>query len=259
MRLDKYLMEQGYVSTRAKAQDAIEAQRVSVNQHIITKNSYDVKEADIVELQEEAISFVSRAGFKLYDVLIPFAISLQGRNVIDVGASTGGFSDVCLQQGAAHVYALDVGSDQLAETLRNDPRISNMEHTNCRYLRKDMFDRPIDFCCSDVSFISFKLLLPAIIEVMDTIEIVALIKPQFEAGKEHIGKHGIIKDAKVHLRVLQDMEAYIRSLGLYLHHVQASSVLGRDGNKEFVFHIKQEASAKCFDYKKIIADYNIKR
>lgn len=259
MRLDKYLMAHGFVATRAKAQDAIQEGRVYCNGCVLVKNSYDVKDEDVVTVKEEKISFVSRAGFKLYDVLEPFELSLKGRTVIDVGASTGGFTDVCLQQGAKHVYALDVGSGQLAEKLRNDTRVTNMEHTNCRYLQKDMFEQHIDFCCSDVSFISLKLLFPSILEVMDHVEIVALIKPQFEAGKAYIGKHGIVKDAKVHLRVLQDMEAYLLSLGLYVHHVQASSILGRDGNKEFVFHIKKEVSTKQFDYKKIIEEYNIKR
>lgn len=259
MRLDKYLVEKGYAATRAKAQDAIQAGRVLVNSQIVVKNSYDLKEEDQVEVKEAELSFVSRAGFKLYDVLEPFEINLEGKTVIDVGASTGGFSDVCLRQGAAHVYALDVGSDQLDPSLCKDPRISNMEHVNCRYLTKNMFDRAIDFCCTDVSFISLKLLLPAIASVMDRVEIVALIKPQFEAGKQAVGKHGIVKDAAVHLRVLQDMEQFLHQMGLYVHHAAASSVLGRDGNKEFVFHIKDEAATTVFDYRRIIKEYSPRR
>lgn len=259
MRLDKYLVEQGLTTTRAKAQDAIQEGRVFVNELEIQKNSYEVNESDTVIVKEAALSFVSRAGFKLYDVLEPFAICLQDRYVIDVGASTGGFSDVCLRKGAAFVYAVDVGSGQLDPQLAQHPRIKNMEHTNCRYLEKGMFAHPIDFCCIDVSFISLKLLLPSILSIMSHVEIVALIKPQFEAGKQAIGKNGIVKDKKVHLRVLQDMEHYIRELGYYVHHVRASSVLGRDGNKEFVFHIKEEVSTMTFDYKTIIEDYKVKR
>ena len=209
MRIDQYLVEHGYVTTRSKAQDAIKAQRVSVNQHIITKNSFQVKDEDDVQVASSQLSFVSRAGFKLYDVIEDFQLNLKDRICMDVGASTGGFSDVCLREGAKLVYALDVGSDQLDPALRNDPRIINMEHTNCRYLTKDMFDQIPTFACMDVSFISIKLILPAIKEVMDDVELVALVKPQFEAGKEHIGKHGIVKDKKIHVQVLKDMISYV--------------------------------------------------
>ena len=232
MRIDQYLVEHGYVTTRSKAQDAIKAQRVSVNQHIITKNSFQVKDEDDVQVASSQLSFVSRAGFKLYDVIEDFQLNLKDRICMDVGASTGGFSDVCLREGAKLVYALDVGSDQLDPALRNDPRIINMEHTNCRYLTKDMFDQIPTFACMDVSFISIKLILPAIKEVMDDVELVALVKPQFEAGKEHIGKHGIVKDKKIHVQVLKDMISYVQEVGLYVHHLQSSSILGRDGNKE---------------------------
>ena len=259
MRIDLYLVEHGYVTTRSKAQDAIKAQRVSVNQHIITKNSFQVKDEDDVQVASSQLSFVSRAGFKLYDVIEDFQLNLKDRICMDVGASTGGFSDVCLREGAKLVYALDVGSDQLDPALRNDPRIINMEHTNCRYLTKDMFDQIPTFACMDVSFISIKLILPSIKEVMDDVELVALVKPQFEAGKEHIGKHGIVKDKKIHVQVLKDMISYVQEVGLYVHHLQSSSILGRDGNKEFVMHIKSEPTKKSFDLKRIVEEQKIIR
>ena len=259
MRIDQYLVEHGYVTTRSKAQDAIKAQRVSVNQHIITKNSFQVKDEDDVQVASSQLSFVSRAGFKLYDVIEDFQLNLKDRICMDVGASTGGFSDVCLREGAKLVYALDVGSDQLDPALRNDPRIINMEHTNCRYLTKDMFDQIPTFACMDVSFISIKLILPAIKEGMDDVELVALVKPQFEAGKEHIGKHGIVKDKKIHVQVLKDMISYVQEVGLYVHHLQSSSILGRDGNKEFVMHIKSEPTKKSFDLKRIVEEQKIIR
>lgn len=259
MRIDQYLVEHGYVSTRSKAQDAIKAQRVSINQKIITKNSFQVKAEDDVYVASSQLSFVSRAGFKLYDVIEDFQLDLKDRICMDVGASTGGFSDVCLHEGAKMVYALDVGSDQLDPTLKNDQRIINMEHTNCRYLTSDMFDPLPTFACMDVSFISIKLILPAIIEVMDEVELVALIKPQFEAGKEHIGKHGIVKDKKIHVQVLKDMISYVQEVGLYVHHLQASSILGRDGNKEFVMHIKSQPTNKSFDLKRIVEEQKIIR
>ncbi len=251
MRLDKALVARGLLATRAKAQDAIKAETVYVDERVITKNSFEVKETAHIRITTPSLQFVSRAGYKLYDVLTPFEISLQNRIVVDVGASTGGFSDVCLQQGANCVYALDVGSGQMAPSLLQDPRLRNMEHINARYLDKAMFDMPIDFACIDVSFISLKLILPALIAVMDHVEIVALIKPQFEAGKQYLNKNGIVKDLKVHVRILHELHDYIDSLGCYVHHMRKSSITGRDGNQEYVFHIKGTPCTCTFDYTKI--------
>ena len=259
MRIDHYLVEQGFIATRAKAQDAIREGRVCVNSAVITKNSYQLKDTDRVELQQAALSFVSRAGFKLYDVLDDFSIKLKNRICIDVGASTGGFSDVCLKQGASKVYAVDVGTDQLDSTLRKEAKLICMEQMNARHLNKEMFDELPDFACMDVSFISVKHILPALKDIMSNVEMVVLVKPQFEAGKEHIGKHGIIKDKKVHVQVLKDMLSYVQELGLFVHHIQGSSILGRDGNKEFVMHVKQEPKAQLFDIKKIVEEDHTKR
>lgn len=252
MRLDKALVERGLVITRAKAQDAIMAGRVSVNDIVITKKNYMIDDDAIVKLQEEVLSFASRAGFKLYDVLEPFQISLQDRIVMDIGASTGGFSDVCLRAGAAHVYALDVGSNQMSPHLLKNPRLENREHVNCRYITPDMFAQPITFACMDVSFISCKLIIPNVIACMKQVELVVLVKPQFEAGKAFINKHGIVKDLKVHERILKDMYEFVTTLGLYVHHIQKSSVVGRDGNQEYVFHIKDEIIHEQFDYRQIV-------
>ncbi len=252
MRLDKALVEREITPTRAKAQDAIIAGRVKVNDVVVTKKNVIVNDDDILSLQEETLSFVSRAGFKLYDVLEPFDISIKDRIVMDVGASTGGFSDVCLSGGATYVYALDVGSDQMASQLLKNPRLENREHVNCRYLTPDMFERDIDFACMDVSFISCKLIIPAVIACMKTVELVVLVKPQFEAGKAFINKHGIVKEPKVHERVLKDMCEFISSLDLYVHHIKKSSVVGRDGNQEYVFHIKDSVCDKVFDFTEIM-------
>lgn len=252
MRLDKYLVDQCLCATRAKAQDAIHEGRVCVNDQVITKNSFDVIEGMKVELTHSSMQFVSRAGFKLYDVLQPFDIQLKDRIVMDIGASTGGFSHVCLKQGAKLVYALDVGSGQMDPELLKDQRLHNMEQINCRYITKDLFDQPIDFACMDVSFISIELILPAVISCMTYKELVVLIKPQFEAGKAAIGKHGIVKSRKVHEEVLRNMHSFVTSLGLYVHHIAKSSVIGRDGNQEYVMHIKEEVSKQTFDYKAIV-------
>ncbi len=254
-RLDQYLVEQLHVPSRSKAQGAIKEGRVTVNGKVIYKNAYIVKRDDHVDVEEEKIAFASRAGFKLYHALMNFDIQLQDRIVIDIGASTGGFSDVCLQNGASYVYAVDVGHDQLIERLRQDVRVCNMEGTNCRFLKPDMFEKKPNFACIDVSFISLKLIIPSLLSVLDTtFDIVALIKPQFEAGYQDIGKKGIIKDSKVHMRILQEMVDYITSLGLYVHHLEGSSILGRDGNKEFIMHIRKDPIQKVFLYKQIVQE-----
>lgn len=259
MRLDQYLVEKGYFPTRTRAQDAIGKGCISVDGKTITKNSYAIEEGKQVTVLQEELVLASRAGFKLYDVVEDFQLCLQDRICIDVGASTGGFSDVCLRQGAKRVYAVDVGHDQLLEHLKNDPRIVNMEGVNCRYLTKDMFSPQPDFACMDVSFISVKLILPALISCMAHKELVILIKPQFEAGNAYVNKHGIVREERVHVQVLKDMLEYVSSLQLYVHHLQASSIFGRGGNKEFVMHIKEEPCRRSFDLVKIVREYHVKR
>lgn len=259
MRLDQYLYVNGYVGSRSKAQDAIKAERVAINDKIITKCSFSVLDTMKITVVEPDIAFASRAGYKLFDVLKPFSICLQDRICIDVGASTGGFSDVCLKEGATFVYAVDVGRDQLIGRLKQDSRIKNMENINCRYLTSDMFDERPNFACMDVSFISIKKILPALFSIMSSVEAVVLIKPQFEAGKENLNKHGIVRDEKIHVQVLKDIVAYVETCGYYVHHLCASSILGRDGNKEFVMHIVSENCNTAFSYRNIVHNYKTKR
>lgn len=259
MRIDVYLVERGLCASRMKAQDAIKEGRVRVNGKEIKKSSFAVDGAMQVEIQDEQLAFASRAGYKLFDVINDFRLDLQNRICIDVGASTGGFSDVCLKSGAKRVYAVDVGKDQLMPYLKEDDRVVNMESCNCRYLTKTMFHPLPDFACMDVSFISIKLILPVLIQEFDGIEIVVLVKPQFEAGKANIGKHGIVKNEKVHIQVLQDMIIFIESLGYFVHHLKASSILGRDGNKEFVMHVKKTPIQRVFPIRQIVKEYNVKR
>ncbi len=259
MRIDQKLVQLYPELSRSKAQDCIKEGLVKVNDKIITKSSMQVEENDVIRMEQPEIAFASRAGFKLYDVIEDFGLHLKNRICIDVGASTGGFTDVCLKQGALKVYAVDVGKDQLLERLKNDSRVVNMESCNCRYLTKDMFDELPTFACMDVSFISAKLILPALFEVLEKKELVILIKPQFEAGKSNIGKNGIVKDEKVHIQVLKEMVDFVVSHGLYVHHLQESSILGRDGNREFVMHISDQPSQNVFDYRKIVKEHKKKR
>lgn len=259
MRLDVYMVTQGLCSTRMKAQDAIQEGRVRVNGNVIRKNSFLIHTNMHVEVQDAQFAFASRGGHKLYNALEVFQVDLTNRICIDVGASSGGFSDVCLKKGAQLVYALDVGKDQLMPYLKEDARVVNMEGCNCRYITSSMFDQCPDFACIDVSFISVKLLLPVLTRVFHELELVVLIKPQFEAGKDKVGKHGIVKSAKVHIQVLQDMMTFVESLGYYVHHITASSMLGRDGNKEFVMHIKHTPIQRVFPLRDIVKEYNGKR
>ncbi|NBK97299.1 MAG: TlyA family RNA methyltransferase [Erysipelotrichia bacterium] len=252
-RLDIYLFEQRYVHSRSLAQDAIKESRVKVNDKIITKASFQVCEDDKIEFISKEHEFASRGGNKLYYALKEWQIDLKNKVVLDVGASTGGFSDVCLQEGARFVYAVDIGKEQLIERLRKDTRVKNMEGVNCRYLNKAMFEYPIDFVCMDVSFISIKLIVDAILSVVDApFTFVFLIKPQFEAGKANIGKNGIVKDKKVHKLVLSDFIHYFSEKGLGIEHLMKSKVVGRDGNQEYLIHLTSQKNNKVFNIDNII-------
>lgn len=257
-RLDKSLVAMGLCDTRTNAQDAISQGRIKVNGKIITKRSLLIDtEADRIEVESLAQSFASRAGWKLHGALDRFQIDVKDRVIIDVGASTGGFTDVCLQRHALLVYALDVGHDQLLERLKKDPRVINREGVNCRYLDETMFESKPDFACIDVSFISVKQILPSVLNVLKGHkEMVVLIKPQFEAGKAALNKHGVIRDAKIHRQVLQDMIQFVEELGLYVHHLANSSIMGRDGNREFVMHISNIPIQRSFDIFRIVSEKN---
>lgn len=253
MRIDQLLVAQKLCASRAQAQDAIKASRVKVNGKTVTKCSQDFDETVAIEVEVAELAFASRAGLKLYHALVDFELSVKDRIVLDVGASTGGFTDVCLSQGASHVYACDVGSDQLIEKLRNDPRVSNMENVNCRYLEPAMFNPLPDFVCMDVSFISILSILPAVKACLKPeYEMVLLIKPQFEAGKKDIGKNGIVKDLKVHQRVLMKVINGLIALEIYPQKLVKSKVCGRDGNQEYVVYCSSKATQKVFDYQKIV-------
>lgn len=253
MRLDQMCVKLQLFPTRALAQDAIKEGRVQVKDKVITKCAYEVSEEDGIVVQESELMFASRAGLKLYHALEHFQIQLAGRVVLDVGASTGGFSDVALQAGAKLVYAVDVGKDQLLDKIKSDPRIVNMENTNCRYLTQEMFPIKPQFVCMDVSFISILTILPAILTVLEEeFEMVLLIKPQFEAGSKDVGKNGIVKDMKVHQRVLNEIVTSLINMGLSVLHLEASSLKGRDGNQEYLVHCASQGHTHIFNYREIV-------
>ncbi len=252
VRLDLYLAKQENIS-RQKVQDYIQDGCVFVNNKVIKKSSFQVKEEDAVELLIPDIHYVARSGFKLHEALSAFNIDLSNRIIIDIGSSTGGFSECCLNHGAKKVYAVDVGTDQLHHSLRTIPNLVSMENTNARNLKITDFNEKIDFVCMDVSFISCKFLIPIISMLLDdTGECVILIKPQFEVGKKYIGKNGIVKDKKAKRVILQEIvdEAIIHKLnpiGL----IECATV-GRDGNQEYLLHLSKTSLKRIFDYKKIV-------
>lgn len=253
-RLDLYLFESGLFTSRSSAQDAIKEGRILVNGKVVTKTSFQVEE-DSIEVLSKEHEFASRGGLKLYDAIQTFHITLQDKVVLDIGASTGGFSDVCLQCGARYVYAFDIGKDQLVERLKQDARVNYKEGINCRYLKKEYFDKKIDFICIDVSFISITLIIDSIVEVIEKPwEGVFLIKPQFEAGKQYVGKKGIVKDKKVHKRVLDELIQYFQEKGLSVYHLQKSTVVGRDGNQEYLVHLHTQGKHVQIDTNRVVKE-----
>jgi 23S rRNA (cytidine1920-2'-O)/16S rRNA (cytidine1409-2'-O)-methyltransferase len=234
-RLDVVLVERGLVDTRSKAQSLIMARRVLVNGLFVDKAGAAIAADDEVTVAELEHPWVGRGGMKLAHALKEFAISVEGKVCADIGASTGGFTDVMLQNGAAKVYAIDVGYGQLDVSLRNDPRVVNREKVNARYLQPENFDDPIAFVSMDVSFISLKLVLPAVAGFLKG-ELVALIKPQFEVGKHEVGKGGIVRDPEQRQAAVDGVVACARELGFDVKGVIESPVKGAEGNVEFLMY-----------------------
>ncbi len=259
-RLDVYLVEQGYFQSREKAKAAIMAGQVFVDGQISDKAGNMIKEDASVEVKGASCPYVSRGGFKLEKALKVFEIDVKDRICLDIGASTGGFTDVMLQNGASKVYSVDVGYGQLDYKLRNDPRVVNMEKYNFRYALPEDFPDAMDFACSDVSFISLKHIFPAAALLLkDGAEIAFLIKPQFEAEREQVGKNGIIKDPKVHQEVIEKVCSYANDSGFTIKKLSYSPVKGAKGNIEFLLYAvktkEEEPSTADPDYiKQIVRD-----
>lgn len=243
-RLDVYLTEHGYAESRAKAQSLIMAGLVYVDGQKADKPGFSVQETQSVEVRGAACPYVSRGGLKLEKALRDFGVDPTGFVCSDSGASTGGFTDCLLQQGAKKVYAIDVGYGQLAWKLRGDPRVVCMERTNIRNLKPEDLDEPLDLSVIDVSFISLKLVLPVIRELLKPDgQVLCLIKPQFEAGREKVGKKGVVRDPAVHREVLEGVLAAARELGFTVKNLSFSPVKGPEGNIEFLAHLTKSACA----------------
>ncbi|WP_078552934.1 TlyA family RNA methyltransferase [Bacillus alkalicellulosilyticus] len=238
-RIDVLLVEQGLFETREKAKRAVMAGLVYVEEERVDKPGMKLDSDSILTVKGKTLPYVSRGGLKLEKALNVFDMTVEDKIVIDIGASTGGFTDCSLQNGARHVYALDVGYNQLAWKLRQDERVHVMERTNFRYVKPEdlPFGMP-QFATIDVSFISLKLILPVLKTLLvSNSDVVALVKPQFEAGRDDVGKKGIVRDKKVHERVLNEMVQFSLDTGYSVNGIDFSPITGGEGNIEFLLHL----------------------
>ena len=241
IRLDQLVFDKGLAESRERAKAYIMAGSVYVNGQKETKPGTSVAEDAAVEMRGETLPYVSRGGWKLEKALLVFPIDVKDAVCIDCGASTGGFTDVLLQSGAAKVYAVDVGYGQLAWSLRTDPRVVCMERTNIRYVTHEQIPEEMDVAVADLSFISLRLILGAVGALLKPEgEMVCLVKPQFEAGREQIGKNGIIKDPKIHLAVLEKVAAFAGTHGFAVMGVDYSPIQGGHGNIEFLMYLEKK-------------------
>lgn len=237
MRLDVYLAEKNMCKSRTAAQALVKAGSVSVNGRVCSRSSQDIGEADLVEITGEQLRYAGRGGLKLEAALELFRLDISGAECIDIGSSTGGFTDCMLQHGAARVYAVDVGRDQLANFLRADSRVVSMEQTDIRTAELP----PADFIGTDVSFISLRLILPHIFRLLKSGgKAVVLIKPQFEAGRQSLSKKGIVRDERVRERICADIEGFAEECGFTVLGRAQSPITGGDGNIEYLMCIQKD-------------------
>ena len=242
IRLDTYITEQGLAPSRERAKALIMAGVVFVDNQKEDKAGTMISENQKVEVRGGELKYVSRGGLKLEKAMNAFDVTLDSKVCMDIGASTGGFTDCMLQNGASHVFAVDVGYGQLAWKLRCDERVVNMERTNIRYVTLEDIGEPLDFASIDVAFISLRLVLPVAYNLLcDDGEVVALIKPQFEAGKEKVGKKGVVKDVNVHKEVIAGIYDFAIDNGFGVLGLDFSPIKGPEGNIEYLIHLKKNA------------------
>lgn len=240
VRLDRLLVERGFAETRSRAAQMVQLGAVRVDGRVCTKPGVRIaREAEIV-VDGDPLPYVGRGGIKLAFALQAFAVSPQGKIALDVGASTGGFTQVLLEGGATKVYAVDVGRDQLHHSLRADPRVIVMERTDIRSISSPFPALP-EIATIDVSFISLALVLPAVVGLVSTeVDVITLIKPQFELGPKGIGKRGIVRNSKLHVEAIRRVQQASETCGLYLQGIVPSPITGSDGNAEFLAHWRRE-------------------
>ncbi|MCI6646211.1 MAG: TlyA family RNA methyltransferase [Oscillospiraceae bacterium] len=239
-RLDQLVFERGLTESRERAKTTIMSGIVYVNGQKVDKPGTPVDPEADIEVRGNALPYVSRGGFKLEKALKVFPVDPAGKVCIDCGASTGGFTDVLLKNGAAKVYAVDVGYGQLAWSLRTDERVINLERTNVRYITEEQIPEPLDLAVMDVSFISIKLVIPAVGKLLkDGADYICLIKPQFEAGKDEVGKKGVVRDPAVHLAVIRSFMEFVETSEFTLMGLDFSPIKGPEGNIEYLAWLKK--------------------
>ena len=255
-RLDAAVFEQGLSESREKAKTLIMAGVVYVNNQKADKAGMTVKDDDIIEVRSNPLKYVSRGGLKLEKAMESFDISLENCLCADIGASTGGFTDCMLQNGASKVYAIDVGYGQLAWKLRTDKRVVNMERTNFRYVTHEQIPEELDFCSVDVSFISLSIIVPVMRNIMrEGARAVCLIKPQFEAGKDKVGKKGVVRDKAVHVEVVENTVNMLLNNKMNVLGLTFSPVKGPEGNIEYLVYIEKNENAEntsCMTAKEVV-------
>ena len=240
IRLDVALYERGMAESREKAKALIMAGQVYVNNVKSTKAGVNIKEGDCLEVRGDKMPYVSRGGYKHEKAVKEFGLTLQNSVCMDIGASTGGFTDCMLINGASKVYSIDVGYGQLAWKLRTDERVVNMERTNFRYVTHNEIPEEIDFASVDVSFISLKLIIPVMHSLLKNGgQAVCLIKPQFEAGKDKVGKKGVVRDLQTHIDVIDSIYNYVLENGFSVLNLDYSPIKGPQGNIEYLIYIEK--------------------
>ena len=240
-RIDALMVSLGVAPSREKAKEMIKSGNVYLNGKVVSKAGLLANDCDIIEYKGESERYVSRGGLKLEKAVDVFKLDLSGYLCIDIGASTGGFTDCMLQNGAAKVFSVDVGYGQLAWKLRTDERVVNMERTNFRYLTIDDIGTKLDFASVDVSFISLKIILPVLFELLnDGGEAVCLIKPQFEAGRDKVGKKGVVRDKETHAEVIKTITDFAFDTGFSVVGLDFSPIKGPEGNIEYLMYLRKE-------------------
>ncbi len=252
-RLDVMLVERGLAESREKAKAIIMSGIVYVDGEKEDKAGSNFPETAKIEVRGKTLKYVSRGGLKLEKAMEVFPIELDGKVCMDVGSSTGGFTDCMLQNGAVKVYSVDVGYGQLAWKLRQDERVVVMEKTNIRYVKPEDIEELVDFASVDVSFISLSKVLPPLRDLLkDEAEVVCLIKPQFEAGREKVGKKGVVRDKAVHVEVIENVLGYAEEAGFKVLGLDFSPVKGPEGNIEYLMHIKKDPEFVLSDEEKAV-------
>ncbi|GAA0689496.1 MULTISPECIES: TlyA family RNA methyltransferase [Clostridium] len=252
-RLDILLVNKGFFQSRERAKASIMAGDIFVDGMRVDKAGERVKVISNIEVRGAELPYVSRGGLKLEKAIAEFGIDLNEKVSMDVGASTGGFTDCMLQNGAVKVFSIDVGYGQFAWKLRIDPRVVCMERTNIRYVEKDSIGMDIDFSSIDVSFISLKKVIPKVIELLgEKGEVVALIKPQFEAGREKVGKKGVVREASTHKEVIEGIVNYLKEMNMNILNLSFSPIKGPEGNIEYLVYFSKNSKKTSNFYEGLI-------